>query len=462
VGRAGIGVDNIDVAACTQAGIVVMNTPFGNAITTAEHAMAMMLSLARDIPLADQSTQDGRWEKSKFMGIELTGKLLGIIGSGNIGSIVAAKAIGYGLRVQAYDPFLTNERAKKIGVEKVELENLLATSDIVSLHVPKTPETTNIISATALNKMKKGAMLINCARGGLVDEVALKAALESQHLRGAALDVFAEEPAKKNDLFGLPNLICTPHLGAATQEAQEKVAVQVAEQMSNYLLNEAISNALNAPSLSAEQARQLKPFLQLSQRLGSFVGQLTKDPISKLTVTYGGEVTALNTEPLTTQVVQSVLEQHNTSVNSVNARELALQRNIDVVEAFNEGKDEYQCRISVEVETQTVMRGIAGTLIRNRPRVIEVKGIALESELGPHMLYITNDDTPGVVGAIGTTAGSNGVNIANLHLGRQLQGGNAIALLEIDGPAQDEHIAALRALPSINNVQYLHFPALDN
>lgn len=461
VGRAGIGVDNIDVAACTRSGIVVMNTPFGNAITTAEHAMAMMLCLARDIPQADQSTQAGRWEKSRFMGIELTGKLLGIIGSGNIGSIVAKKAIGYGLRVQAYDPFLTLERAKTIGVEKVELDQLLETSDIVSLHVPKTPETTNIIDANALNKMKKGSMLINCARGGLVDELALRAALENNHLRGAALDVFADEPARENALFGLPNLICTPHLGAATQEAQEKVAVQIAEQMSNYLLDDAISNALNAPSLSAEEARQLKPYLQLAQRLGSFVGQLTNDPITKLTVTYGGEAKSLNTEPLTTQIIQSMLERHHNSVNSVNARELALQRNINIVDAFRDGKDEYQCRISVEVQTQSQTRGIAGTLIRNRPRVIELKGIALESELGPHMLYITNDDTPGVVGAIGTTAGTNGINIANLHLGRQHEGGNAIALLEVDGPVDKAHIEALRSIPSINNVQYLHFPALD-
>lgn len=461
VGRAGIGVDNIDVRACTDKGVVVMNTPFGNAITTAEHAMAMMLSLARHIPQADRSTQAGKWEKSRFTGIELTGKLLGIIGAGNIGSIVAQKAIGYGLHVQAYDPFLTEDRADRLGIRKVNLETLLASSDIVTLHVPKTPETANIISANSLQQMKPGALLINCARGGLVDELALKAALESGHLRGAALDVFEQEPARDNPLFGLPNIICTPHLGAATAEAQEKVAVQIAEQMSDYLLHDAITNALNAPNLSTEQARQLKPYLQLAQRLGSFVGQLTTDPIITLTITYGGEAKELNTEPLTTQVLVSVLEHHHTSVNAVNALELARQRHIEVVTAFSEGKDEYQSRMTVEVETKSMRRHIAGTLIRNRPRVIDVKGIALESELGQHMLYITNEDIPGVIGMLGATAGNSGINIANLHLGRHHKGDNAISLLEIDGPVEQQHLDQFRALPGVRDVKYLHFPSLD-
>lgn len=460
VGRAGIGVDNVDVPACTRRGVIVMNTPFGNAITTAEHAMAMMLSLARHIPQANQSTHEGKWEKSKFMGMELTGKLLGIIGAGNIGSIVAKKSIGYGLRVQAYDPFLTEERADKLGVQKVDLETLLVTSDIVSLHVPKTPETANVISATAINKMKRGSLLINCARGGLVDELALFAALQSGHLKGAALDVYEVEPAKENPLFGLPNVICTPHLGASTVEAQEKVAVQVAQQMSDYLLNDAINNALNVPSLSAEEAKQLKPYLQLAQRLGSFVGQLTDDPIKKLTVTYGGEATGLNLAPLTTQVVQSLLEHHSNFVNAVNAREVANDRNIDLIEASNDGKDEYPCRITVAVETESKSRSICGTLIQHRPRVIDVKGIPLESELGEHMLYITNQDTPGVIGDIGTSAADSNINIANLHLGREVSGGKAIALLEIDAQPSNDAMQKLSALANINTVKYLHFPSL--
>lgn len=461
VGRAGIGVDNIDVPACTSRGVVVMNTPFGNAITAAEHTLAMMLAVARHIPQANASTHAGKWEKSRFMGTELTGKLLGLIGAGNIGSIVARKAIGYGLHVQAYDPFLSQERADSLGIRKVDLDELLANSDIISLHVPKTPETANIISANAFSKMKQGSFLINCARGGLVDEAALKVALESGHLKGAALDVFAEEPAHDNPLFGLDNVICTPHLGAATEEAQEKVAVQIAEQMSDYLLDDAISNALNAPNVSAAEARSLKPYLQLAQRLGSFVGQLTTDPIRILRITYAGDVRDVNTDPLTTQIIRSMLELQQANVNAVNARDIARQTGIDVVDAFSDGKDEYQCRITVDVETDSKRRHVAGTLIRNRPRVIDVKGIALESELGEHMLYITNQDTPGVIGAIGTTAGNARINIANLHLGRDAAKDSAIALLEVDGPVSAEQLEAFRAITWINDVRYLHFPALD-
>ncbi len=461
VGRAGIGVDNVDVNACTRRGVIVMNTPLGNAITTAEHAMAMMLALARHIPQANVSTHAGKWEKSRFMGIELTGKTLGLIGAGNIGSIVASKAIGYGLHVQAYDPFLTEDRAAALGIKKVDLDTLLEKSDIVSLHVPKTPETENIISASAINKMKPGSMLINCARGGLVDEAALRVALESGHIRGAALDVFAEEPARENPLFDLDNVICTPHLGASTVEAQEKVAIQIAAQISDYLLTGAVNNAINAPSISAEEAQVLRPYLQLAQCLGSFVGQLTHDPIKTLTVTYGGDANDLNVSPLTVQVVQSILEQHSSYVNSVNARELARERNIDVIEAHNEGKDAYPCRITVAVETESRTRSICGTLIQNRPRVIDVKGIPLESKLGEHMLYITNNDKPGVIGAIGTSTAERGINIANMHLGRDRQIGNAMVLIEIDEKLNNDDLEHLRSLPNINDVQYLHFPALQ-
>ena len=461
VGRAGIGVDNVDVPACTRRGIVVMNTPLGNAITTAEHAMAMMLALARHIPQANISTHQGKWEKSRFMGVELTGKLLGLIGAGNIGSIVASKAIGYGLHVQAYDPYLTEERADRLGVRKVDLDTLLASSDIVSLHVPKTPETANIISASAINKMKQGSMLINCARGGLVDELALLAALKSGHLNGAALDVYEVEPARENPLFELDNVICTPHLGASTIEAQEKVAIQIAGQISDFLLNGAINNAINAPSISAEEAQVLRPYLQLAQCLGSFVGQLTEDPIKTLTVTYGGDANDLNVSPLTVQVVQSILEYHSSYVNSVNAREVARDRNIDVIEAHNEGRDEYPCRITVGVETETRSRSISGTLIQHRPRVIEVRGIPLESKLGEHMLYITNDDKPGVIGAIGSTTAERGINIANMHLGRDGRNGNAMVLIEVDEPLGNDDLEHLRSLPNINNVRYLHFPALQ-
>jgi D-3-phosphoglycerate dehydrogenase len=327
--------------------------------------------------------------------------------------------------------------------------------------VPKTPETSNIIDASALNQMKKGAMLVNCARGGLVDEFALKAALENGHLKGAAMDVYEVEPARDNPLFELDNVICTPHLGASTIEAQEKVAIQIAEQISEYLLTGAVNNAINAPSISAEEAQTLRPYLALAQCLGSFVGQLTHDPINSLTVTYGGEANELNVSPLTVQVVQSILEHHSSYVNSVNARELARERNIDVIEAHNEGRDEYPCRITVAVETESKTRSICGTLIQNQPRVIDVKGIQLESKLGEHMLYVSNLDKPGVIGAIGTTTALRDINIANMHLGRDIESGHAVSLLEIDETPTDEDLEQMRSLPNINDVQYLHFPALQ-
>ena len=455
VGRAGIGVDNIDVKGCTAKGVVVMNTPMGNAITTAEHALAMMFSLARHIPQANQTTHAGAWAKSKYMGVELTGKLLGIIGSGNIGSIVAEKAIGFGMKVQAYDPYLTEERANALGIKKVELEELFSTSDIVSLHVPKTPETENIVNATAINSMKKGALLINCARGGLVDELALRVALENGHLKGAALDVFVEEPAKENPLFGLENVICTPHLGASTIEAQEKVAVQIAEQISDYLLEGSINNALNAPSLSAEEMLQLKPYLRLAEYLGSFAGQLTHTALQGITVNYAGDVADVNLEPLTTQAVKSVLGPHFSDINCVNARDIARERGIHITEAREDLEDAYQNRITISVTTEDKTRSVSGTLIQNQARLVDIKGIKLESEFGKHMLYITNQDCPGMIGEIGHFAAAKGINIANMHLGRRESRGDAISLLEIDEPISKEDLGLLKDIENIRDAQYL-------
>ena len=461
VGRAGIGVDNIDVRACTVKGIIVMNTPMGNSITTAEHALAMMFSLARHIPQANQTTHAGAWAKSRYMGTELTGKLLGIIGSGNIGSIVAEKAMGFGMKVQAYDPYLTGERANALGIKKVELEELLATSDIVSLHVPKTPETENIISASAINKMKKGSLLINCARGGLVDELALRIALEKGHLKGAALDVFAEEPAKENPLFGLENVICTPHLGASTTEAQEKVAIQIAEQISDYLLEGSIKNALNAPNLSMEEIRQLKPYLQLANFLGAFAGQLTHTAITGLTITYSGDAVKLNLEPLTTQVVQSLLAPHFSDINVINAREVARNRGMHIIEAKEDMEEVYHNRMTISVVTTDKTRSVCGTIVHDQPRLVEIKGIKLESEFGKHMLYITNQDQPGVIGAIGNFAAEKGINIANMHLGRRESHGDAISLLELDAPVTHDDLEALRAIKHIRNAHYLNFESLS-
>src|SRR6202171_6522609 len=307
IGRAGIGVDNVDIPAATAKGIIVMNTPFGNSITTAEHAITLMLALARQIPQADGSTQAGKWEKNRFMGVEITAKTLGVIGCGNIGSIVANRGIGLKMKVIAYDPFLSPERALELGVEKVELDELLRRADFITLHTPLTEKTKNIIDAKALARARKGVRTVTCARGGLVAEAALRAALDSGHVAGAAFDVFVEEPATANPLFGHPNVVCTPHLGAATSEAQENVALQVAEQMADYLLRGAISNAVNFPSITAEEAPRLKPFVALAEKLGSFAGQLTETGLKKVQISYEGHVAQMKVKALTSAAVAGLL-----------------------------------------------------------------------------------------------------------------------------------------------------------
>src|SRR5881398_954262 len=360
IGRAGIGVDNVEIPAATAKGIIVMNTPFGNSITTAEHAITLMLALARQIPAADASTQAGKWEKNRFLGVEITGKTLGIIGCGNIGSIVADRALGLRMKVIAFDPFLSLERAKDIGVEKVDLDDLLRRADFITLHTPLTEKTRNIIDAAALAKMKKGVRIINCARGGLVDEQALVAAMDSKHVAGAAFDVFVEEPTTSNVLFGHPNVICTPHLGASTTEAQENVALQIAEQMSDYLLSGAISNAVNFPSITAEEAPKLKPFIGLAERLGSFAGQLTETGILKVQITYEGHVAQMKVKALTSAAVAGLLRPMLQDVNVVSAPVVARERGIDVAEMTREGHCDYESLISVTVETDRGPRSIAG------------------------------------------------------------------------------------------------------
>jgi D-3-phosphoglycerate dehydrogenase len=458
VGRAGIGVDNIDVEAATQGGIVVMNTPGGNAITTAEHALALLFALARKIPAADSSTQAGQWEKSRFMGVELTGKTLGVIGCGNIGSIVADRALGLKMHVLAYDPYLSPERAEDLGVEKVDLEALLARADAITLHVPITDQTRDMIDARALAKTKPGVLIVNCARGGLVVEEDLRAALESGQVAGAALDVFSEEPARENVLFGLDGVVATPHLGAATNEAQAKVAVQVAQQMADYLTTGAVTNAVNMPSLSAEEAKKLKPYMMLAEELGSFAGQLTITGLRRVTIEYEGLVAQLNTRPLTQIALMGLLRPMLDSVNMVNAPVIARQRNIDVAEVKHERDCDYQTLMRLTVTSETQIRGIAGTLFGgDKPRLVEIKGIAIEAELAPHMLYITNEDKPGLIGALGTTLGDAGLNIATFHLGRAEVGCEALALIELDAAIPPEVLAQVRSLPHIRQAMPLKF-----
>jgi D-3-phosphoglycerate dehydrogenase len=458
VGRAGIGVDNVDVPAATARGIVVMNTPFGNSITTAEHAIALMFAVARDIPQANASTHAGKWEKTRFMGVELSGKTLGIIGSGNIGSIVSDRAQGLKMRVIAYDPFLSAERAKDIGVEKVELNELFARADFITLHTPLTEATRNIIDAKAMAKMKKGVRIINCARGGLVVEEDLKAALDSGQVAGAALDVFAVEPAKNNVLFNHEKVVCTPHLGASTSEAQENVALQVAEQMADYLLTGAITNALNMPSVSAEDAPKLRPYMQLADQLGSFAGQLTEHGLKSVQIEYAGHVAELNTKPLTAVLLQGLLKPLLESVNMVNAPVIAKERDIKVTEVRGGTSPEYHTLIRLTVETDQRSRSVSGTLFAGiKPRIVEIKGIPIEAELGPHVLYVTNEDKPGFIGRLGTLLGEEGVNIATFHLGRAEAGGDAIALVLVDQPISEDLVTKVRQIPLVVQAKGLRF-----
>ena len=458
VGRAGIGIDNIDLEAATAHGVVVMNTPDGNSITTAEHSIALLFALARNIPAADHSTQAGKWEKKRFMGVELYGKKLGVIGCGNIGAIVASRALGLHMRVVAYDPFLAPERARDLGVEKVELETLLKTADFITLHVPMTDQTRGILDKKALAMTKPGVRIINCARGGLVVEEDLREALRSGQVAGAALDVFTEEPARENPLFGEENIIATPHLGASTSEAQEKVALQVAEQISEYLREGAITNALNMPSLTAEEADRLAPYMKLAEQLGSFAGQLTRSGLEKVRIEYEGDVAQLNNRPLTQMALAGLLRPMLDSVNIVNAPVMARQRDIEVASVRHERDCDYQTLIRVTVTTERGPRSVAGTLFGgSKPRLVEIKGIPIEAELSPHMLYITNEDKPGFIGALGTILGDAGVNIATFHLGRHEQGGAALALVELDEAIDPKVVEALRQLPHTRQVRPLRF-----
>lgn len=457
VGRAGIGVDNVDVKAATSHGIVVMNTPFGNSVTTAEHALSMMMSLARQIPAASASTHAGKWEKNKFMGVELAGKTLGLIGCGNIGSIVADRAQGLKMKVIAYDPFLSAERAVAMNVEKVELDVLLARADFISMHTPMTDATRNLLNKDTLAKTKKGVRIINCARGGLIVEADLKAAIESGQVAGAALDVFEEEPATANPLFGMEQVVCTPHLGASTGEAQENVAIQVAEQMAEYLTVGTVTNALNMPSVSAEDAARLKPYLELASRLGGFAGQMTTGGITKITIEYEGKVTELNTKPLTAALLNGLLAPLMEGVNMVNAPVVARDRNIDVSEIRHERTAHYKTLVRVSVTFDGGTFAISGTLFGDRPRVVALGDVTLEASLGSRMLYVANEDKPGLIGGIGQLLGEAKVNIANFNLGRNKEATHAVALIEVDEHIAPELLGKISQLPSVTQAKVLEF-----
>ena len=461
VGRAGIGVDNINIDAASANGVVVMNTPFGNAITTAEHAIAMMFALARQIPSADQMTQSGKWEKSRFMGTELTGKTLGIIGCGNIGSRVAERAIGLKLRVVAYDPFLTSDRAQDLGVEKVELEELFSRADVITLHTPLTEATRDILNTDAFDKMRDGTLIINCARGELIVEKDIKAALISGRVGGFAVDVFSTEPPENYSLFGMEKVVATPHLGAATAEAQENVALQVAEQMSDYLINGAVVNAINMASVSAEDGPKLKPYMQLAELLGGFAGQVIRAGLESITIEYEGHAASLNTKPLTACALKGVMAPAMESVNMVNAPVIARDRDIGVSIVSHERECEYQTLVRLTVKTGERQLSVAGTLIGgDKPRIVDIGGVPMEASLGRQMIYTVNNDMPGIIGALGMAMANEGVNIANFILGRTKRGGDAVALLELDKEISEDVMDRIRSVPHVLEVTQLSFHSI--
>ncbi len=458
IGRAGIGVDNVEIPAASKRGVIVMNTPFGNSVTTAEHAIAMMFAVARQMPEASVSTHAGKWEKNRFMGVELFNKTLGVIGAGNIGGIVCDRALGLKMKVIAYDPFLSEERARAMGVQKVELEDLLARADFITLHVPLTDKTRNILSRENLAQTKKGVRIINCARGGLIDEAALAEMLQSGHVAGAGLDVFAEEPATESPLFGLPNVVCTPHLGASTTEAQENVALQVAEQMSDYLLTGAVQNALNMPSVTAEEAAVMGPWIKLAGHLGDFAGQLTDEPVRAINVLYDGAASTMNLKALDCAVIAGVMKAANPDVNLVSAPVIAKERGVQLSTTTQAKSGTFDGYIKLTVVTDTRERSVAGTVFSDgKPRFIQIKGIQIDAEVGAHMLYTTNEDVPGIIGLLGNTMGKNGVNIANFTLGRSGPGQDAIALLYLDQEIDPKVVETLRSTGMFKQVRPMRF-----
>jgi D-3-phosphoglycerate dehydrogenase len=458
IGRAGIGVDNIDVPSATARGIVVMNTPHGNSVTTAEHTLAMIFALARHIPAADHTTRAGKWEKNKYTGIELYGKILGIIGCGNIGALVAERALALKMKVICYDPFLSDDKAKQLGVTKLSVDELFMQSDIITLHVPLNEQTRNIVNRDTLAKTKKTIRIINCARGGLIDESALQHALESGQVAGAALDVFATEPALENPLFNLPNVICTPHLGASTVEAQENVALQVAEQVADFLQSGAVAHAVNMPSLSAEDAVRLRPYLQLAGHMGNLLGQIISGDLQSVKIEYIGEIAKLRLPPMTTVALQALLSNHIESVNVVNAQLRAQERGIKLEEVRINDESDYRSLVRMTVRTSEGERSVEGALFGNAaPRFIRVDNIFIEASPSAHMLFIRNDDKPGFVGAVGHALAKHQINIASFNLGRATVGGEALALISVDSLVEQSIIKQLSKLPLMLEARALKF-----
>jgi len=457
IGRAGSGLDNVDKAAASKRGIVVMNTPGGNTITTAEHTIAMIFAIARKIPQASASMANGEWEKKKFMGTELYNKTLGIIGLGNIGGEVARRAQSLGMQVIAFDPFLSEEKANEMGIEKIEVSELIKRSDFITVHTPLTNETKNLIRAETIKTMKDGVYIINCARGGIINEKDLYDALESGKVAGAALDVFEQEPPVNNPLIGHDKVVSTPHLGASTQEAQENVALAVAEQIVDYLVHGTIRNAVNFPSIPADQIPVLQPYIMLADKLGSFASQLFDSEISSVTIEYRGEVAGLNISPVTIAAVKGILDPILLeTVNFVNASVIAKERGIKVNESKSTDAGDYNNMITIKIKSPKRELLVSGTLFSKKdPRIVKIDEYEVEIVPEGNMLVMNNNDKPGVIGNIGTMMGKNNINIARMHFGRESAGGRAISVVNIDSSISDEMLEEIRHLPNILDVKVI-------
>ncbi len=454
IGRAGSGLDNVDKNAASKKGIVVMNTPGGNTITTAEHSVAMLFSVARLIPQATASMKEGKWEKKKFMGVELFNKTLGIIGLGNIGGQVAKKALGLEMNVIAYDPFLSEDQAKAMGIKKVSIEELFSQADFITIHSPLTAETKGLISAKNIAKMKDGVRIINCARGGIINEEDLYEALKSGKVAGAALDVFEKEPPENSPLLTLDNIICTPHLGASTEEAQENVALAVADQIADYLVHGTIRNAVNFPSIPSDQIPRLQPFIALAEKLGGFASQIFTGGATEITVEYMGDASEINTAPVTIAAIKGFLNPIlQETVNFVNAPYIAKERGIEIKETRSADAGDYQSMIGLRIKAKNNERYLAGTLYSKKdPRIILIDNYKVEIVPEGELLLIYNNDKPGVIGNIGGLMGSNSINIARMHFGRESAGGTAISVVSVDTTPSEEILEQIKRLPNILSV----------
>ncbi|MCX5703452.1 MAG: phosphoglycerate dehydrogenase [Candidatus Omnitrophica bacterium] len=458
IGRAGVGLDNVDLEAATQKGIIVMNTPGGNTISTAEHAMSMILALSRNIPQANASVKAGEWKRSKFMGVELYNKVLGIVGLGRIGSELAKRALSFGMKVLAFDPFLSREVAGSLGVEVVELKELFQRSDYITVHTPLTEETKHMISGPQFALMKKGVRIINCARGGIIDEAALAEAVKAGVVAGAALDVFEKEPLPPDsELLKLDNVITTPHLGASTEEAQVNVAVEVAEIVRDALLNRGIRNAANYPCLDAEVFKIIEPYINLAERLGSFTSQLVEGRLLELNINYSGDIVQHDVAPLTLALVKGLLTPIlQETVNFINAVALAKERGIKINEAKSSREEEFITVIQLEVKTDKETRRISGTLSSNKkPRIVKVDEYYVELAPAGEMIVIRNLDKPGIIGNLGTLLGKHNINIASMTFGRDKPGGRAITVLNVDSPVSLELLDRIKKLENILAVKVI-------